>query len=103
MTNAQLDLDNIATLIIQECDRCTIEEHQLKSNESVLVAKSWGKQQCKGKTSNSANSSSQVKCWKCGELSHIRAKFPKNSKKGKKCKGGKDKSANASAETDEGK
>ena len=104
MGNAQLDPDNIATLVIQEYDRHTIEERQLKSSESALVVKSRGKQQHQAKTSNSANSSSEVECWKCRELGHVRAKCPKNSKKGKKDKGNKkkDESANATSEADEG-
>ena len=63
--NAQLDPDNIATLVTQEYDRWTIEQHQLQSNKNALATKLHGKNHHLRKMSTSANSSSEIECWKC--------------------------------------
>ena len=99
--HAQIKLgpDAIVTSLLKEFDRLKIEECQLKASESAIAtAKGRGKGRCT--RSNSKSKKSDIECWKCGKMGHMKADCNEKGKKKEDDDKKKD-SANATAEPDE--
>jgi gag-polypeptide of LTR copia-type/Zinc knuckle len=68
---AKLEPDQVVSMLIDEFERLTIEERQLKTSENTLAAaKGCRKSQACGGTSNTTKN--DVECWKCGKKGHIK-------------------------------
>jgi len=102
-TKVTLEPAKVIESLLDEFDRLTIEERQLKAAENALVA-TGGHGKSRNKKGNSGDNKSDVECWKCGYKGHIqaecRSKTKKKGWKGKRennSKKGKD-SSNIAAE-----
>jgi Zinc knuckle len=77
---AKLEPDQVVSTLIDEFERLTIEERQLKASENALAAaKGRGKPQARGGTSNTTKT--DVECWKCGKKGHMKADCHSKAKK----------------------
>jgi hypothetical protein len=96
---AKLEPDRVVEMLIDEFERLTIEERQLKASENALIAaKGRGKTQARGGTSSTTKS--DVECWNCGKKGHLKADCRSKAKKKDKKQGDKkgDDTANTATE-----
>jgi len=77
---AKLEPDQVVSMLIDEFERLTIEEHQLKASENALTAgKGCGKSQaCSG---TSSITKTDVEYWKCRKKGHMKADCHSKAKK----------------------
>jgi Zinc knuckle len=80
---AKLEPDLVVSTLVDEFERLTIEECQLKASENALAAtKGRGKPQARSGSSNATKT--DVECWKCGKKGHMKADCHSKAKKKEK-------------------
>ena len=80
LAGVELAPSTVVESLIDEFDRLTIEQQQLKASENALVTTKFrGKRQ--GRGGGTGSSRADVECWKCGRKGHIRANCHSKEKK----------------------